>query len=125
MPDLPQAASQGFDHRQGPAVLATVSADGVPNAIYVSCVEKLSEDKIVIAENYFAKTCANILAGSEGALLFLTTEGKAFQVKGSLERHTEGSIYDHMKEWLDPNLPGAAAIVVNVEEVYSGAERLL
>jgi len=125
MPDLPEAASQGFDNRRGPVVLATASEDGVPNAIYVSCVEKFSEDKIVVAENYFDKTRANILAGSKGALLFLTDQGRAFQIKGSLERHTEGAVYERMKEWLDPSLPGVAATVVNVEEVYSGAKRLL
>jgi len=30
-----------------------------------------------------------------------------------------------MKAWLDPKLPGHAAALLNVEQVYSGATRLL
>jgi len=126
MPALPQSVSEGWDDRKGPVVLTTVGADGVPNAIYVGAVKKFSEDKLVVADNFFNKTRANILAGSKGSMLFITNEGKAFQVKGTIERQTSGEIFDDMKTgWLDAKFPGHAAAVLNVEEVFSGAEKLL
>jgi hypothetical protein len=30
-----------------------------------------------------------------------------------------------MKKWLDPKMPGHAAAVLSVEEVYCGSEKLL
>ena len=124
MPALPDAVSKGWDDRKGPVVLATVNADGVPNAIYASCVGKFGDDKLVVADNFFDKTRANILAGSRGSILFMTNDGKAFQVKGAVERLTEGEIFDDMKSW-NGDRPGHAAAVLSVEEVYSGAEKLL
>ncbi|MHC5035351.1 MAG: pyridoxamine 5'-phosphate oxidase family protein [Planctomycetota bacterium] len=125
MPPLPEAVSEAWDERQGPAVFTTVDKNGMPNSVYVGNLSKLTEEKLIIADNYFHKTRANVLDGSRGALLFITTKGEAYQIKGGLERHTSGEIYDDMKQWLDPRHPGVAAVVLNVEEVYRGANRLL
>ena len=54
----------------------------------------------------------------------MTKDGKAYQVKGSLERLTEGEIFDDMKSW-NGDRPGHAVAVLSVEEAYSGAEKLL
>lgn len=125
MAALPQVVSQAWDNRKGPIVLATVSPEGVPNAIYATCVTKYAEDRLVVADNYFSKTRANIAAGSKGSLLFITEEGKAYQVKGTIEYVTGGPIYDDMKGWLDPKHPGHAATVLHVEHVFNGATQLL
>ena len=124
MPALPEAVKSGWDDRKGPIVLATVNAEGVPNAIYASCVGKFSDEKLVVADNFFDKTRANIVSGSRGSILFMTKDGKAYQVKGSLERLTEGEIFDDMKSW-NGDRPGHAVAVLSVEEAYSGAEKLL
>jgi len=122
---LPESVSKAWDSMEGPAVFTTVSEDGIANSIYVSCVHKFSEDKLVVADNFFNKTRANILAGSKGVLLFLTKDGKSFQVKGTIDYLTTGEIYDDMKNnWLDTKYPGHAAAVLNVEDVFSGAEKL-
>ena len=124
MSTLPELVSNAWDEHEGPTILATVDAAGVPNAIYATCVRKHSDDTFVIADNFFSKTKANILAGSKGALLFITKEGKAFQVKGTFEYHTEGEIFDAMKSWNPEGMPGLAAAALKVEEVHSGAEKL-
>jgi predicted pyridoxine 5'-phosphate oxidase superfamily flavin-nucleotide-binding protein len=125
MTALPEIVTQSWEDKQGPAVLTTVAKDGVPNTVYVNCVRIFSEDIIVIADNYFNKTRQNILTGSKGSLLFLTNKVKAFQIKGSIEYHQSGAIYDFMKEWNPTKHPGHAAAALKVEEVYSGAEKLL
>ena len=125
MPSLPEIASKAWSDRQGPVILTTVDADGVPNAIYAGAVKKFSEDKLVVADNFFNKTRANIAAGSTGSILFITPDRKSFQVKGDIEYHTSGEIFDDMKAWNRADLPGLAVAVLNVREVYSGAEKLL
>ncbi|MCD4700093.1 MAG: pyridoxamine 5'-phosphate oxidase family protein [Phycisphaerae bacterium] len=124
MAALPEIVSKAWDDRKGPVILATVDAGGALNAIYATCVKKFSEAKLVIADNFFSKTRANIQAGSSGALLFITNEGKAYQVKGRIDYLTSGEIFDDMKSW-NGDRPGHAAAVVNVEEVFAGAEKLL
>ena len=122
---LPEKVSKAWEDREGPIILSTVNGDGIPNAIYATCVSKFSEDTIVVANNYFSKTLKNILAGSKGSILFITKEGKSYQIKGSIEYHKEGNIFDDMKKWNPKKHPGHAAAALKVEEVYAGAEKLL
>jgi len=88
-------------------------------------VSKFNEETIVIADNYFDKTHENILAGSKGSILFITNEDKSFQVKGTIEYHTEGKLFEDMKKWNPTKHPGHAATALKVEEVYSGSKKLL
>jgi len=122
---LPEKVSKAWNDRKGPVILTTVDKNGIPNAIHATCVSKFSEDTIVVANNYFDKTQKNILAGSKGSLLFITNDGKAFQIKGSIEYHKDGKIFEDMKSWNLTKNPGHAAAALKVEEVYSGAEKLL
>ncbi|MCD4674680.1 MAG: pyridoxamine 5'-phosphate oxidase family protein, partial [Desulfobacula sp.] len=61
MPALPEKVSKAWENREGPIILSTVNANGIPNSIYATCVSKFSEDIIVVANNYFSKTLENIL----------------------------------------------------------------
>lgn len=122
---LPKKVSEAWNDRKGPIVFTTVDQEGWPNAIYATCVSKFSEDTIVIANNYFCKTQKNILAGSKGTILFITNDGKAFQIKGKIEVHKSGKVFDDMKTWNPKKHPGHTATALKVEEVYSGAEKLL
>ena len=122
---LPPSVSSAWDKRKGPVILTTVDDNGVPNAIYATCVSKFSEDSIVVADNYFDKTRKNILTGSKGSILFITKNGKSYQMKGSIEYHKEGEIFEDMKRWNPRHHPGNAAAVLKVDEVYAGAEKLL
>lgn len=42
-----------------------------------------------------------------------------------MEYHTEGAVFQDMKEWSPEKHPGHAAAALTVEEVYSGAKKLL
>jgi uncharacterized protein len=124
MASLPDQVRQAWGNRDGPAILATVGENGEPNIIYVTCVAAFGDDRLIVADNYFDKTRKNILRGSKGALLFRDSMGKSYQVKGNLEYHTEGTIFDNMKTWNPQKHPGHAVAVLRVEDAYSGAERL-
>lgn len=125
MTTLPQNVLDAWEQREGPVVLATVDSNAAPNIIYAKCVSIFGNNRIVIADNYFDKTKANILNGStKGAVLFITEDSKAYQFKGKLEYHTEGEIFDDMKTWAPDKHPRHAAAALVVEEIYSGAEKL-
>ena len=124
MAAIPELVSKEWENRDGPIVLATVNVEGIPNAIYASCVSKFSDDTFLVADNFFFKTRANIEAGSPASLLFLTNEKKSYQIKGTIELLAAGEYFEDMKEWNPERLPGNAAAVLRVAEVYSGAEKL-
>lgn len=114
-----------WKRRNGPVVLTTVAADGTPNAIYATCVGAFGEDTLVVADNYFDKTRQNLLAGGKGSILFTTDDKKAFQVKGRMAYHQAGPVFDDMKRWNPAKHPGHGAAALQVEAVYSGAQKLL
>ena len=124
MTALPKQVQEAWEKREGPAVFATVGENKNPNIIYVTCVSFFGDNKVVVADNYFSKTRKNIMLGSKGSLLFISKDNKAYQVKGKLEYHKSGELFDYMKSWNPQEHPGNAATVLLVEEVYSGADRL-
>jgi hypothetical protein len=125
MTPIPETVQKAWANREGPIVLATVDAAGIPNAIYATCVQMHGDDAVVVADNYFHKTRANIAAGSQGSLLFITKEGKSYQLKGRFEYHTSGPIFDVMKQWNPAKHPGVAAAALKVEHIFSGGEQLV
>ena len=125
MAQLPEEVRAAWEKREGPIVLTTVDENGLPNSIYATCVSMFDEETLVVADNYFDKTRKNLQAGSKGSLLFITAEGKSYQVKGRMEYHTEGAVFQDMKKWNPEKHPGHAAAALTVEEVYSGAKKLL
>lgn len=119
------AIAEVWKKRNGPAVFVTVDRNGLPNAVYVNSVQSYDPKRFIIADNYFDKTRKNIALGSKGSLLFITGDGKSYQLKGSLSVHQEGDLFTFMKSWNDPKHPGVAAVALEIEEAYSGAEKLI
>jgi predicted pyridoxine 5'-phosphate oxidase superfamily flavin-nucleotide-binding protein len=125
MISLPKVVNEAWEHKEGPSIFTTVDETGIPNSIYVSCIQKNSESSFMIADNFFSKTRHNICIGKKVSILFITKNNKAYQLKGTATRYTSGIPFETMKNWLDPKYPGKAAVVINVEEVYNGSERLV
>lgn len=121
---IPESVRQAWDDRDGPVVLATVGENNAPNIIYVTCVGMLGDKLFVVADNYFDKTRANLKLNNKGALLFIDKKSKSYQVKGTLEYHQDGEVFDFMKSWNPEKHPGHAALALRVDAIYSGSEKL-
>jgi len=67
----------------------------------------------------------NLKSGNKGTVLFITSEKKSYQIKGGMEYHSEGPIFDDMKKWNPEKYPGHGAAVVRIETIYSGSEKIL
>jgi uncharacterized protein len=125
MNDAKRILMDAWDSHEGPIVLSTTDENGVPNAIYATFVKMLDDGSLVVADNYFNKTRANIKSGSKGSVLFITKERKSYQAKGGIEYMTEGPIYEDMRNWVGQKHPRIAAAVLRIEELYSGAQKLI
>ncbi|MEM8844219.1 MAG: pyridoxamine 5'-phosphate oxidase family protein [Pseudomonadota bacterium] len=124
MSNLPENFLKAWDEREPRMIFSTVDNQGETNAVWVLCVNLIDHKKIQIANNSFSKTLDNILAGSRGSLLMIAPEREAYQIKGSLEYYTEGTVYQEMKDWLDPKFAGVGTVVLNIESIYYGAEKV-
>jgi uncharacterized protein len=125
MADIPESLFQAWDLRDGPAVLATVNPDGAPNVIYVSYVKRFEEDKMVVADTYFHKTRDNIRQHAKAALLFITRDGESWQIKGDVEYHTAGPVFEDIRQtWILPAEP-IAAMVLNIRQVFRQSKQLM
>lgn len=124
-PAWPEIAIRAWEQREGPVILATASAIGLPNAVYLGVAGRTPEGKIYLANNYFHKTLSNLTENPEASLLFKTTEGRSFQLKGRISFHFEGPLFDAMKVINPPRHPGHSAAVIDVRAIYSGEKQLL
>lgn len=127
MAKLPIKVTEVWEQRDGPVVLVTVGSDGIANAIYVKSVQRYGEDIFLIADNYFQKTRVNLLSQShpQGALLFISKDGTAIQLKGKLEYYDSGDFFADMKKWNPSKHPGHGVAVLRVSHAFSGGEQLV
>ena len=125
MTTLPQAFMDAWEQREPRMIFTTVDPGAEPNSVWVLCVKLLDDKRVLIANNFFNKTLQNIKSGSRGALLMIAPEREAYQIKGSLEYYEDGPVYDDMKAWLDPKFAGVGAVILNIESIYYGAEKVL
>ncbi|HED14072.1 MAG TPA: pyridoxamine 5'-phosphate oxidase family protein [Gammaproteobacteria bacterium] len=125
MVKIPEQVISAWQERSGPAVIATASEDGVPNAIYSAYTQQYNENAFIITDHFFNKTRNNIMHGSKGALLFLSNDGKSsFQLKGTFEYHEDGEVIEQLRKSMPPELPSRAAVIFNIVSVYSGGEKI-
>ena len=121
---LPQEIIDAWAEREPAFVLTTVSPQGIPNSIWVISSGLYQGEHIVIADNYFDKTRANIHATGVASVLFITKDGRSYQLKGRVSYHTDGPFYDFMKAVTPPKYPGHAAVVLHASEMYTGSQKL-
>ena len=129
IPEKAQKAIVGQDLH----LVATASREGKPNLIYVKFLRVYNEKRLMVANNKFFKTEKNLLENPKMAVVVLDKEtGKAYQLKGSVEIHKEGNVFEECVKWVKetrikeskPEMVPKAAVVLNVEEIYCGAERI-
>ena len=125
MSNLNEQILKEWNDRQNFIVFTTVNKDSVPNSVYIGYASLYDSNTLLIANNKLAKTKENILSGSKGTVLFITSKKKAYQIKGTLSYHEEGKLFDDMKTWNRADLPGYSVVALNIEEIFSGAEKLL
>ena len=105
-------------------VLATTTKDGKPNVVYVAYLKAIDDETIIIADNKMVKTLENVLANPQMAFTFRDDEVGSYQIKGSIEYHTDDEYHDEVKKWCKQHLARKGAIILHVEEVYNGSKKL-
>jgi len=105
--------------------IATNDANNQPHLAPV-CFVRVLDDKIIIANNFIARTVKNIMESPRVAVAIskrLETGFDGYMVKGRAEIHHEGKYFDAIKNFVEEKSGGRrspkSAVVVTPEEVYS------
>jgi hypothetical protein len=82
-----------------PATVATCSADGVPNATYVSQMQYVDARHVALSFQFFSKTRENILANPQAtALVIEPLTGEVYRMDLLyLRTETAGALFQSMK----------------------------
>jgi uncharacterized protein len=105
-----------------PPVVATAGPDGKPNVVPIGFTRVISDDEILLMDNYMNKTRANIDANPQVAISAWSLEDRiGYQFKGRARIITSGPVYEEGIKWVHTRRPQTnpkAAIVVKIEEIY-------
>ncbi|MBN2456513.1 MAG: pyridoxamine 5'-phosphate oxidase family protein [Sedimentisphaerales bacterium] len=123
MVQLPEAVKKAISQQEVFPV-ATSNQDCMPNVVYIKYLKVVDDQTVLIADNFLNKTRDNILSNGKITFAVRDDEKGSFQIKGAAERLTEGTLFDEVQKWAPDTLPRVAAIVMNIEEIYNGAEQL-
>ncbi len=111
-------------NQQKVVVLATAGADGVPNAVPVGAKEIIDDETILISDQYFNKTLANLKANPTAAVT--VWEGhEGYQFKGRISIETEGERYERVARWVAEKgekvgreLRSKGIVLLHIEAIY-------
>jgi len=123
MAQLSQAVKNAIS-KQDVFPVATSHSDRMPNVVYIKYLKVVDDETVLMADNYLNKTRDNILDNGKIAFVVLDEDKGSFQIKGTACRLTEGPFFDDVQQWVSDTLPKVAAVVMRVEAVYNGAERM-
>ncbi len=103
------------------AFLATASKDGRPNVVPIGAFKLLDDETLLISDQFFNKTLANMRENPQVAISYWGDKG-GFQLKGTVTLHTDDDIFAQDVAWmkeLRPTLVPKSAVVMTITDVYT------
>ena len=103
------------------AFLATASRDGIPNVVPIAAFTVLEDGQMLISDQYFNKTLANLQENPQIALSWWGGSG-GFQVKGTVTLHTDDAVFARNVAWMKERWPKFApksAVLVTITDAYT------
>ncbi len=102
--------------------VATATKEGEPNVVPIAFGKVLSEDEVLLMDNFMKKTEENMKANPRVAISVWDMDTlKGYQLKGSARIETSGSVFDdgvNMVKSMMPQLSPKAAVIVKVDSIY-------
>ena len=101
--------------------LATAAKDGTPNVVPIGAFKVIDDGTLLISDQFFNKTLANMKETKKAALSWWGEKG-GFQIKGTVAFHTDDAIFREDVAWvksLKPTLVPKTAIVLTITDVYT------
>lgn len=121
------ASMQELFNKVRTVVLSTATGDGVPNAVPVDAKKIIDSETILISDQFFGKTLANMKANPRVSVMYWQGQ-EGYQLKGTVTIQTSGPVYEETARWIDEYaarvqfpLKSKGAIILKIEEIYDVA----
>ena len=101
---------------KNPLAFATIDKSGKPYVIAVADVKIISEDRILIGDNYMEKTIENLKNSPNVSLVVWDKHEKGYKIQGTAEYFSDGEWAEKAKE-IHKSYPAKGAIVIEINEV--------
>ena len=108
-----------------PFVIATASPDGEPNAVPITFAKIISDDEIILVDNFMRKTIQNIEANPKVSVSVWakmnTGKSIGYQFKGKARNEKTGEIFDKAVDWtksIASQLNPKGVVMVKVDSIY-------
>jgi len=103
-------------------IMATATKDGKPNGVPIGLAKIISDDEIMLVDNFMNRTRQNIDENPIVAVSFWSSKDLyGYQFKGKARVETSGKLFDEavrlIKKIKAPFFP-KAVVVVRVNEIY-------
>jgi predicted pyridoxine 5'-phosphate oxidase superfamily flavin-nucleotide-binding protein len=82
------------------AVFSTASPDGTPNAVPVGAKKIIDDETVLISDQFFNKTLANMQTNPQVSLTYWKGP-EGYQLKGSVTIETAGPLFDETSKWIE------------------------
>jgi predicted pyridoxine 5'-phosphate oxidase superfamily flavin-nucleotide-binding protein len=82
------------------AVFSTSDTDGVPNAVPVGAKKIMDDETVLISDQFFNKTLANMQENPKASLTYWRGH-EGYQLKGSVTFETSGPLFEETSEWIE------------------------
>ena len=103
-------------------IMATASKEGKPNGVPIGFTRIISDDEVMLVDNYMHKSRQNIAENPVVAVTFWSPEDRyGYQFKGKARVETSGKLFDEATRWCHergPEYSARAVVVVKVNEIY-------
>ena len=98
-----------------PAVIATASADGVPNVTYLSKVRAVDHERVALSNQFFSKTARNLVENPLASILLIDPRSyDQYRLSLQYERtDRRGPVFDRLRVDVD-----VAAALEGMQDVY-------
>ncbi|MCU0598054.1 MAG: pyridoxamine 5'-phosphate oxidase family protein [Desulfobacterales bacterium] len=108
-------------------VLTTATPDGNPNAVPVGAKKILDPETILISDQFFNKTLANMKANPKVAVTYW--EGyEGYQLKCTVTIETSGKRFEETAKWIEDisarvgfPLKSKGAVILKIDEIFGVA----
>jgi predicted pyridoxine 5'-phosphate oxidase superfamily flavin-nucleotide-binding protein len=100
--------------------LATASKDGAPNVVVIGAFKLLDDESLLISDQFFLKTLANLKENTKVAVSWWGDKG-GYQIKGVAAVYTEGPVFNDDVEWMKvkaPRFTPKGAVVVKITDAF-------
>src|SRR5512137_2646220 len=103
------------------AFFATSAKDRTPNVVPIAAFRVLDDGTLLISDQFFNKTLANMKENPKIALSWWGDKG-GFQIKGTVTIHTDDEIFRQNVAWMKESWPKfvpKSAVLVKITDVFA------